>query len=230
MVEGGMKCVKILLFGFNLIFVVTAIALIAAGAYVQHNLSDYFDLIGGKFSAAAALLIAVGVIIFFIATFGCCGAYRESYPCVMIFAVLLGLIFVLEIAGGITGFVLKNQVLDGVKDLMRESEKNYKPGNVWDKVQKDFNCCGIEDYKSWADSKAFNGTELPNSCCNPVSNCTTTSPTLRTQGCLNKFGAWVEDHVYIVGGVGIGLAFVQIVGIMFACCLARAIKKEYEVV
>jgi len=36
--------------------------------------------------------------------------------------------------------------------------------------------------------------------------------------------------VAVIGGVGIGLAFVQVVGIMFACCLARAIKKEYEVV
>jgi CD63 antigen len=58
--------------------------LIAVGAYVQIALKDYFDLIEGSFSSAAALLIAVGVIIFFIAFFGCCGAYKENRTCVLI--------------------------------------------------------------------------------------------------------------------------------------------------
>lgn len=65
-------------------FQLAAIALIAVGAYVQIALKDYFDLIEGSFSSAAALLIAVGVIIFFIAFFGCCGAYKENRTCVLI--------------------------------------------------------------------------------------------------------------------------------------------------
>jgi CD63 antigen len=69
------------------VFQIAAIGLIAAGAYVQLELKDYFDLIEGQFSSAAALLIAVGVIIFFIASFGCCGAFKENYMCVMIVSI-----------------------------------------------------------------------------------------------------------------------------------------------
>lgn len=226
MVEGGMKCVKILLFAFNLIFVLAAIGLIAAGAYVQIQLKDYFDLIEGSFSSAAALLIAVGVIIFFIAFFGCCGAMKENYNCVMIFAVLLTIIFILEIAGGIAGFVLKGKVGDTVTKYMGQTMDNNNT-KVWDEVQKDFQCCGIHNASDWTDHKRT----VPTSCCKVPSaaNCTTTGP-LYTDGCYDKFSTFIEDKIYIVGAIGIALAFVQIVGILFACCLGRAIRKEYEVV
>lgn len=224
MVEGGMKCVKRLLFVFNLLFVCVAIGLIAAGAYVQVALKDYFELIEGSFSSAAALLIAVGVIIFFIAFFGCCGAYKENHTCVMIFAVLLIIIFILEIAGGIAGFVLKGKVKGVVEGYMSDTLK--RGDKVWDEVQKDFDCCGINGPKDWIN----NNKSIPASCCKqtPTLNCNSTSA-IQT-GCLTKFSNFVEDKIYIIGAVGIAFAFIQLVGILFSCCLARAIKKEYEVV
>lgn len=218
-----MKCIKFLLFGFNLIFVLAAIGLIAVGAYVQIKLKDYFELIEGSFSSAAALCIAVGVIIFFIAVFGCCGAFKENYCCTMIFAVLLFIIFVLEIAAGIAGFVLRGKVEHYVEDYMDKTLANND--KVWDTVQKDFKCCGVRNYTDWTRA---NKTGIPVSCCK-VAGCKPPDGIYK-DGCLTKFTTWLEDKIYIVGAVGIALAFIQIVGILFACCLARAIKKEYEVV
>lgn len=228
MVEGGMKCIKLLLFGFNLIFVLAAIGLIAVGAYVQIKLKDYFELIEGSFSSAAALCIAVGVIIFFIAVFGCCGAFKENYCCTMIFAVLLVVIFVLEIAAGIAGFVLRGRVEGFVEDYMDKTLKNNN--KVWNEVQKDFKCCGVKNYTDWIDANMT----VPSACCDKnAKTCDpkTTPPTgIYKDACLPKFTTWLEDKIYIIGAVGIALAFIQIVGILFACCLGRAIKKEYEVV
>lgn len=218
-----MKCIKFLLFGFNLIFVLAAIGLIAVGAYVQIKLKDYFELIEGSFSSAAALCIAVGVIIFFIAVFGCCGAFKENYCCTMIFAVLLVIIFILEIAAGIAGFVLRGKVEHYVEEYM---DKTLAGDNkVWDTVQKDFKCCGVRNYTDW---NTLANKTAPASCC-VKAGCTPPAG-IYEGGCLNKFETWLKDKIYIVGAVGIALAFIQIVGILFACCLARAIKKEYEVV
>ena len=51
------------------------------------------------------------------------------------FAALLVVIFILEIAAGIAGFVMKGQVDDWIEDYMT---KSMKDGNkVWDDVQKD---------------------------------------------------------------------------------------------
>ncbi|XP_048757158.1 CD63 antigen-like [Ostrea edulis] len=235
MVEGGMKCVKILLFIFNLVFVIAGAGLIGAGAAVQIKFKDYFALLGGQFSSAAALLIAVGVIIFFIALFGCIGAWKENHCCVMIYAVLLIIIFILEISAGIAGYVYHGEVETEVKKLMGETQQQYKQGGdkseVWNTIQKEFKCCGISNYTEWY--SVYNETKVPSSCC-MNSTCTGLASdipgNIYTEGCLTKFENYVKDNIFIVGGVGIGLAFVQIVGILFAFCLARALKKEYEVV
>jgi len=231
MVEGGMKCVKYLLFAFNLIFVIAAIALIAVGVYVQVQLNDYLSFFSGKVNAAAILIIVVGAIILFIAGFGCCGAIKENYVCTMVFAVLLAVVFIFELAGGIAGFVMRNQLKTEVKDKMLEAEKNYESQEgvrkSWDAVQTKFKCCGVESYTEWT---MKNGS-LPNSCCkNTKVTCKKGSADFYSDPCLERFTEYVQHNIVKIGGVGLGLAFIQIVGIIFACCLARAIRKEYEVV
>jgi CD63 antigen len=86
------------------------IGLIASGTYVQINLKGYSSIIGGQFSVAAVFFIILGVLIFMIAAFGCCGAYKENYCCIMIFAVILIIIFICELAAGISGFIYKDKV------------------------------------------------------------------------------------------------------------------------
>lgn len=49
-------------------------------------------------------------------------------------------------------------------------------------------------------------------------------------GCLDTFEELIGNNVAAVGGVGCGVAFLQFIGIIFACLLARTIKKEYETV
>lgn len=224
-----MKCVKYLLFAFNLIFVIAAIALIAVGVYVQVQLHDYLSFFSGKVNAAAILIIVVGAIIFFIAGFGCCGAIKENYVCTMVFSVLLGVVFIFELAGGIAGFVMRNELKEEIREKMTEAEKNYDQGGVkksWDAVQNNFKCCGVETYTEWT---MYNGT-LPDSCCDAGKNCKKGTPGFHDDGCLENFSEYVKKNIVKIGGVGIGLAFIQIVGIIFACCLAHAIRKEYEIV
>jgi CD63 antigen len=40
----------------------------------------------------------------------------------------------------------------------------------------------------------------------------------------------VKDKIVVIGGIWLGFAFIQIIGILFAWCLGRAVKKEYQVV
>jgi len=232
MVEGQMKCVKYLLFFFNLIFVLAGIALIATGAYVKIKLDEYYDFFQDDYMGPGILLIVVGVVIFLLAFFGCCGAYKDNYCLTMTFAVMLGLIFILELAGGIAGFVLRNDIEDDVDTTLRKATLNYgKPKHdgvtkAWDKLQDEFDCCGVDNATDW---KAVLPANPPESCCADVAaTCTYTNA--YPKGCKTAFEDWLKDKIAIVGGVGIGLAFIQIVGILFACCLARAIRKEYEVV
>ncbi|CAG5124309.1 unnamed protein product [Candidula unifasciata] len=230
MVEGGMKCVKYLLFVFNLIFVIAGIGLIAAGAYVKVKLEEYHDFFGSDFMGPGILLIIVGVIIFLLAFFGCCGAIKENYCLTLTFAVFLGIVFILEIAGGIAGYVLRNEIENTVDSKLNATLSRFNSSEgikrTWDRLQHEFKCCGVTNSTNWRE----NYVETPQSCCIKEPCNTNVTSDIYTEGCATKFEDWLQDQVAIIGGVGIGFAFVQIIGILFACCLARAIRKEYEVV
>lgn len=244
MVEGGMKCVKFLLFTFNFIFFLAGLGLIICGAIVQVQFDTFTAFLGNSFSGAAILLVIVGVIIFVIGFFGCCGAYKENYCMTMTFAVLLGIIFILEIAAGVTAYTMRGNVKGYVKEALTDSMAAYgndtKDGitKSWDVAQVDFQCCGVHNYTEWADVLAVN--EVPDSCCREghqdegcgknIDKATANDKIYADKGCLNGFEQWVEENIYMVGGVGIGLAFVQVFGILIACCLASSIRKEYQVV
>jgi len=239
MVEGGMKCVKYLLFAFNLVFVIAAIALIAVGAYVQIKLVDYYDFFQNEYTGPGILLIVVGVFIFLIAFFGCMGALKENYCLTMSFAVLLAIVFIMMIAGGIAAYVLRNDIESEVESILTKAQKNYDQSGhdgvtkTWDKLQREFTCCGVNNATEWL--TVLNGT-FPISCCKDEgsTSCTGSSPIplndVKKTPCETAFVNWLKDKVAIIGGVGVGIAFIMVVGVLFSCCLARAIRKEYEVV
>ncbi|XP_043939653.1 CD63 antigen [Protopterus annectens] len=143
-VEGGAKCVKYLLFFFNFIFWLAGLALIIIGVVVQVKLNKSILITDFEASGAPIVIIAVGVIIFFIAFFGCCGAWKESYCLVTTFAVLLTLIFLVEIAAAIAGYVFKDKVTMYLEKGFEEAMKNYttvaESRDAVDEMQKMFKC------------------------------------------------------------------------------------------
>ncbi|KAK6166601.1 hypothetical protein SNE40_023254 [Patella caerulea] len=241
MVEGGgMKCIKFIIFAFNFIFVLVACGLIGLGIYIQVQLSDFFDFFENQFTGPGIVLIVIGFAIFIVATFGCCGALKENYCCIMTFAVLLGVIFIIQIAAGISGFILKDGMHKQVVEILKKAELNYgKPGKegvtkTWDRLQQKFECCGVDNYTEWYD--ILTPKLVPKSCCKEEESaeCANRTQTLNetdfyTRDCVEGFVGWLEQEIGLVGGVGIGLAFVEVVGIILACCLAIAIRKEYKV-
>lgn len=234
MVQGGMKCVKYILFAFNLLFFLAGLGLIITGAVVQTRFRTYFDFFGGSFSGAAIVLIVIGSIIFIIGFFGCCGAYKENYCMTMTFAALLIIIFIVEIGAGIAAYIMKEKVKGLVQDYMVKAIPKYgQPESegiteTWNAMQHDFQCCGANNASDWKN----HGLSVPKSCCvKETDTCDTTDKgQIFQKGCVEGFVGFVKDNVLIIAGVGIGLAFVQVFGILLACCLARSIKKEYEVV
>ncbi|XP_046364084.1 CD63 antigen-like [Haliotis rufescens] len=234
--EGGMKIVKVLLMVFNIIFVIVGCALIGVGAYVQTQLTDVASIFGSEYNGPGILLIFVGVIIFLIAAFGCLGACRENHCCIMTFAGLLVVIFILEIGGGIAGFVLRDQIESTAVEKMEKAQGRYNSSQDvregWKFIQQSFKCCGADNYTSWERYLP----KPPESCCKSIGSIEcqdrsfTNTGDIYTKSCTNGIIDWLKQNVILLGGIGIGLAFVQVFGICLACCLGKAIKKEYEVV
>ncbi|XP_035739868.1 CD63 antigen-like [Vespa mandarinia] len=224
----GMSLIKYILFVFNLIFAISGIGIIVAGALVLGDVGEFSHFIEGRIMAPPIVLIVAGVIVFIIAFLGCYGAIKEHYSMLIAFAGALLIIFVIELAVGIAAAVFKNDFSMAMKDTLKESMKNYTDADkfAWDNVQSKLMCCGVDGPNDWIMNNAFIAT-LPPSCCMKMQNpCGIGSLDVNKEGCFEKLKMRVQKGATILIGVGIGIAFVEVAGIILACCLAMAIKRE----
>ncbi|XP_077184874.1 CD63 antigen [Paroedura picta] len=234
-VEGGLKCVRFLVFFFNFVFWLCGIALIALAVFVQKQLNNTITISDLSASGVPIVILIVGVIIFFIAFFGCCGAWKENYCMVTTFAVLLTLIFLVEIAAAIAGYIFRNEITPAVDKYIREDMRQYRTNGTFkndlDNLQKEFACCGAANFTDWFNVPGFNRTVPPSCCKSNTTDCTRnpTSENTNEVGCVSKIESWLKKHIVIVAGVALGIAFFELLGIIFACCLMKGIRSGYEV-
>nr|XP_046252448.1 CD63 antigen [Scatophagus argus] len=237
-VEGGAKCVKFLLFFFNFIFWLCGLALIVVGILVQVALHKTFMIRDASASGAPIVLIGVGVVIFFIAFFGCCGAWKENYCMVTTFAVFLSLIIIVEIAAAIAGYIFRNKLSTVVQDSLTEMISSYNNGtaefkDTVDKLQEDLKCCGVNSSADWRNFRP-EGNSVPDSCCvNVTKNCglgtMTDAAKVHQKGCHDAVEALLKKNIQWVIVAALVIAFLQIMGVVFACVLMRGIRSGYEV-
>nr|XP_036226555.1 CD63 antigen-like [Bactrocera oleae]XP_036226556.1 CD63 antigen-like [Bactrocera oleae]XP_036226557.1 CD63 antigen-like [Bactrocera oleae]XP_036226558.1 CD63 antigen-like [Bactrocera oleae] len=235
LLTGSANTIKYVLLAFNFIFMITGIILIAVGVGVASVFYGYQTVLASNFFSIPTFLIVIGVFVIFISFFGCWGAIKENYCLTLIFAILLGFIFILELAAGISGYVLRSDATNLIEQSLENTLKEYSQINennpytiIWDYVQNNFDCCGVNSYTDW---KQFNGS-LPLSCCyipaGVVGSYSCTNATENTRrhedGCLSKFSIFIEAHAVSLGACGIVLAIIQFFGVLFACYVAREIK------
>jgi len=228
--------VKYILFLFNFVFAITGLALIGLGAYVKIQADHYLDFVGTGYVNTPIFIIIVGLVIFVIAFFGCCGACKES-PCMMYtYAVILCFILIAEVGAGIAAYILKGALKEEVTKNMKVGMQNYKTDGhdgvtqTWDLVQHDLKCCGVEGPGDWANTTY---THTPDSCCvgQEIEGCGTDAKKEKYErGCLKVFEDEFLANIGIVGGVAIGIACIQAIGVFFACCIGNRIRRQGDYV
>ncbi|XP_064466226.1 CD63 antigen-like [Ornithodoros turicata] len=226
--SASMECIKYLLFAFNAIFVLCGIALIAVGAVVLSSLSPQ-KLIYAGFLGAPVAIIVLGVFVFILAFLGCCGAWKEHTCMITTFSVLLLVILICELGAAIAAYVYRSQIGESARKSATESinefETNKDMQKFWNDAQSSLKCCGANNYTDYFEDKQH----LPSSCCpDKPENCTV--ELAYKKGCLKAFIDLFNEKIIYVGATGIVICFIEIVGIIFGCCLAKSIKKNYEVV
>ncbi|CAH1399760.1 unnamed protein product [Nezara viridula] len=234
--EFSVKAIKRILFIFNLFFALTGVILILVGVAIKSYFTEYELFIDDRYFSASSLLIASGSIIFIVSFFGCCGAIRENRCMVLTFSILLTFVMILEFASGVTGYVLANQTGNLIDTKVHDTLKQYSNVTdiqiLWDAVQKEFQCCGIDGPKDWIEAVG----KLPVSCCDGQGvlqnlTCTTNSTLLYKNSCRTKLTEVVKDSTTVLGGVAFSIIAAQFLGIVFACYLGRYIRKSnYETV
>ncbi|OAD56670.1 CD63 antigen, partial [Eufriesea mexicana] len=234
----GLRCIKYLLCAVNSLFVLTGIMIISVGTTIYAVYEDFSHFLDPSYFSPATLLIVVGILIFVIAFMGCCGALRESTCMVLVFAVSLSIVLVLELAAAIAAYALQ----DGIKDLlankinatMHEYGHNPEATNAINFLQSRLYCCGYNGYQDWEDIIKENNIKFPSSCtplyitnyvaC-PPNNSYAPCP-IHSDGCIKILSVIVHRSVLYIGTGAAAIALIQLTGIMFACMLGRAIRRQ----
>jgi len=235
--EKSSNCIKYLMFIFNFLFWLSGLALIIIGSYIKSKYGDYLSYgeESSKFASVSVFIIIVGVIVFVIGFLGCCGAIKENYCMITTFAVLLGIIFILEIVAGALGFAYRKKVEAEVGKSLDDAVSKYfnsnQPGakELLDWAQQKFECCGRNGSSEYSTSSSSNDTCTSGGVksCHAGSVC---SGDLFSKGCEASFTDFVRHNLAVIGAVALGIAFIQLLGIIFACCLMKAVRDSYEVV
>ncbi|MCJ8741425.1 hypothetical protein PDJAM_G00070580 [Pangasius djambal] len=234
--EGGMKCVKFLFFFFNFIFWLCGLALIIVGVLAKTAVTNLPAIKQVASTASPIVIIVVGVVVFFIAFFGCCGAWKDNYCMVTTFAILLSFIIIIEIGIAIAAYVFRSKITDlvdeGLQDMIKEYKTNPEVKDGMDKMQQELKCCGVVNASDWVDYKP-DKVSVPDSCCkNVTDNCGAggiKGGNIFKEGCATALEDFLKKNALWVGVAALVIAFIEILGVVFACTLMRGIRKGYEV-
>ncbi|KAG5885181.1 hypothetical protein JTB14_000944 [Gonioctena quinquepunctata] len=243
----SMKCVKYMIFVANFMFVLVGFLLISIGTTIKTIYSDFDVFLVGHFSNASNLAIAVGIMICIVSLFGCIGAIKGSVCLVNTYALMLFLVLILEVAVSIAAYAMRSNITWKVRKQMYESMDYYKDPStayLWNATQYNLQCCGVEGPYDWMyyrsqynfeyifqnpDVYAENGTDsmieyaVPDTCCRDEKCMDTRS--VYKRGCLNQISRIVSECALLLGIGAMCIAFIQVLGVIFAHLLARSIRR-----
>ncbi|CAH8823704.1 unnamed protein product [Trichobilharzia szidati] len=214
----GYKCLQIFLVIFNILVFACGIALIVIGSLAQVAINKYSAGLDANLKGLVIFIIVLGCVVFLLGFLGFCGACTKNVCCLTMYAIMLSVIVAAEIGAGIAAVVLKDDVKKHFTATVRSSVAVYSSNpelqKLIDKIQSEFKCCGSES------SNDYNATgqTVPDSCTDPA----TKVP--YTDGCSNKVISFFEKYLVAVVVAAFVFALLQLLCIVFAICVIRAIK------
>jgi len=241
------KCLKATLLAFNFIFILGGAVAMAVGLYTVLMKMEYVAILQtSEYMAIIFLLIIAGALVLITGVLGCIGAIQKNQKLLTVYFVLLVVIFLAEFVAGILAYTYRESIEEKLTDdLKSHLNKNYNRTGyesltaATDKMQQEFQCCGVEDYLDWQDSYFIKQktTELktPTSCCKTVSDDCSKSdhPSniyrvlgAKKMGCLSQLIDYFKNHLFILCITGISVALLEILVMVLSCCLKKSIKKE----
>ncbi|XP_057669225.1 tetraspanin-9-like [Diorhabda carinulata] len=234
----GMRCVKYMIFVANFMFMLIGFLLISIGYTIKAIYNDFDAFLSSHNYKASDLTVAVGIIILIVALFGCIGALKGSVCLVNLYALLLLVIVILEVAITITAYRSRSNLQKTVKEDMLISMDYYptETNYIWRATQYNLHCCGVNgpsDWNQYGDQDGYNFSTInstdsdpyyvPASCC-VYEHCNNLN-SLYFKGCLPKIIFIISQSALLLGVGAMCITFIQILGAIFAHLLARSIRK-----
>ncbi|XP_037997207.1 tetraspanin-15 isoform X2 [Motacilla alba alba] len=207
-------CLKLSLITYSTTFWVIGALVLAVGIYAEIERQKYKTL-ESAFLAPAIILILLGIVMFLVSFVGVLASLRDN-------------------------LCLLQATIKFLNDNIRRGIENYYDDldfkNIMDSVQKQFKCCGGEDYRDWSQNVYHNcaapgplACGVPYTCC--IRNKTDIINTMcgyktidqerlsvqhviYVRGCTNAVLIWFLDNYSIMAGVLLGILLPQFLGVL----------------
>ncbi|XP_015247406.1 PREDICTED: tetraspanin-1-like [Cyprinodon variegatus] len=230
---------KVMMFIFNGAIFLCGIAGLAVGIWVvvdSDSLLGLFDFVENapteifQVVVIGYVLIGVGALLLIVGFLGCCGAVKESRCMLLTFFSIVLIIFLVEVAGAILLFAFTDVVdemfeeLEGdVKDaIQRKYGEDNDMTTLWNTTMEEFKCCGYKNYTDF-DGSPFNVLTrgYPSPCCStPGIPCNESGAHMaNVDGCFTKLVKFLEDNSFIIAGVALGIAAIEIAAMVVSMVL-----------
>ncbi|XP_044749167.1 tetraspanin-9-like [Coccinella septempunctata] len=241
MSKSGYTCVRLVFGWLNVFLWVSACITLGIGIWLRVSYEGYVTLVPQYgYLSADIIAIGIGAVAFTLSFLGCCGSLFQNRCMLIVYFILVILLLVAEIISGTAAFVFR----EGLAHTVKEELKNglllhYNPNvtgpyglpAIWDHIQLQFRCCGVESYEDWYLIGAW-PTErwVPDSCCLPAvreKGCgRTDADNWYEGGCYQPIYAWFLNRLTTLGAVGMIVAFLQLYGMISAMLLFCTIKHK----
>jgi len=217
----GMSMVKYLLFIFNLLCALGGIAILAVGVAFFLRVGDIEKVFENwNVQVVPILFMVIGSIIFIVAFFGCCGAIKESHCMTVTYSTFLMILLLAQIVLAIVVFVYIGDLQEATRPVIRQLWTRHQETagrQIWDGIQQALQCCGLNNAAEWV-------PDIPSSCCPGTGFCNAQSA-FKT-GCETAVIDFISTSGNIIGAVALGVAGIELIGFIFACCLANSIRNQ----
>jgi len=271
------KLVKYTLFLTNFLIFVLGLCTLGFGIWVLVDKPGFLDLFTkaedvmndqgvdmngfdiGVYASAPIILIVIAVIVTIIAFFGCCGAMKENRCMLTTYFVILLALFIGMIVGSV--LVLQGKFDDQIKSPLLDSIKYYKDDatssqpkelafkEMWQTVQKELKCCGVDGVADWKTAQDAGWGEntnpdypKPEGCCfysrgqvdensaDTIKACrmadynsTISTKTYYFEGCYTAFVDEIEsqqDKIFAVAIATVVIMFINMLSSFALCTMA----------
>ncbi|GAB0095121.1 Tetraspanin [Sergentomyia squamirostris] len=213
---------------FNIFCALCGIGFLIIGIMVlvkSSALGKVFGAYTTMATTAPVLVITLGSIVFLVAICGCCGASMKSYSLTMIYATFLLILLIGKIVMTVLAHVFAGDIATAaIKSFKKIFHAQEVGGNkeIVDTVQKQLECCGLNGPEDWQEILIGH---IPSSCCtNSVTLCNI--HTAFNTGCISAIEDWIYTFKDIMAWVGLCIAAIELVALLFACILGNQIRRK----
>ncbi|XP_028406493.1 CD151 antigen-like isoform X2 [Dendronephthya gigantea] len=244
-----LKSLKVVFTVFLILFWCAGVTLVGVGIWTLVDRFEYSSLLGSdNYIIVVSLMIVAGIVVIIVGFLGCCGSIKDNRFMLIAFFVMVVCVFLVELSAGIVAFAYRGQLENELEDSFLNAMNKYaiddKETKAIDKAQEKYWCCGATRYYQWNETVWFNlgsgngnktlagssdKLKVPDSCCKPpiVEGCgeVTHPSNINYKGCIQKLSEYIEDHLLILGAVGLGVSILQLLGLIVTALLIHLVEE-----